>query len=393
MSRSVSARRRPPIFRSSASSSLLLLLGVLTGVLLFPAQLSAQVERTVDRGEQFTVERSRSSSFLRWSVDSFDARKLSLVETTLADTVGTDQFQFEALESGEATVELKLQQTTVLGPETTDTETIILRIREPAADSDETDGGTTPVGPPTVSDATIQDLQETDEAEGTRRNVPDPGNGDETTGLAGLDRERWNQIEDLIENERFQAARDIINERLNESRGTAKQRWHNKLAQSYLEAEEYEQAAAEWDTMVEQYERGPTAEWKLESAKALREAGMDDQAELTLLEIRHRHRGSDQWVNAMVELGELAIRRGNYERARTILESAREPLEGTSNPRLDLRLARLYDEYAPVRDYERAVSLYESAGEALRETDPEAAQQALDRARHLRENYVNFGFQ
>jgi predicted Zn-dependent protease len=93
----------------------------------------------------------------------------------------------------------------------------------------------------------------------------------------------------------------------------------------------------------------------------------------------------------MEMLADIALENNNVERARTILERAQSVLPGDQYPRLTLRLARLYDEYTPVRDYRRAVQLYRKAARQLEESDSEAARNARKRADYLTQNYVNFG--
>lgn len=393
MSRSISVKQLPPTFKFVARNKLLPVFLLFLSVLA-PAVLRADTsERTVTRGNTFTIERPRDSTFLKWTIDSFDARKLSLRETTMADTVGRDRFQFEALETGESTINLVLEQSTVFGNSVASTETIVVNVVEPGVSTgDRTGDNSDGSGAPRVSDETVERL--TEDPEESSPSPPSTAGTDNNgrADVAGLDREEWDQAQELIETERYEAARNIIEEQIQDARGTAKQRWQNELARTYMEQGQYEQAANQWEAMVEEFSNGPVAEWKYKAARAYREAGMNDQAELTLLEIRHRHRQAEQWVNAMIEMGEIAIDRGNYDRARSILETARKPLEDRDNPRLTLRLARMYDDFEPIRDYERAVRLYQSAGEALRDSDPEVSQEALDRAEYLRENYVNFGF-
>jgi len=402
MFKSISHRRQPRIFEFKRRSNVDVILFIIT-LFIFstsPTFAANSNRSTVSTrvGEMFTVEQPRESTFLRWNATGFERRLIRLRRTSLADTVGKDRFEFEALEKGSTQIRLQLIKSTVFGENQIDTRTVNVNIQSAEA----------PVGPgvnesenaedaPTVPDTIARKIREDQDS------LQSPGSGNSTsrqensqpgeTLLESLEESpEWQRVQDLIDRGQFPAARNIINQQIEESEGVRRRKWKDLLARSFQEQGQFQQAARTWQELIDTFPKGPVPEWRLSMARAYRRAGSNDQAELALLELRHRNQDAPQWVDAMVELGELAIERGNYERARTILENARGPLQGRNNPRLLLQLARIYDRYRPVRDYERAVRLYRRASSALEGKDQSSAETARKRAQYLEENYVNFGF-
>ncbi|MFP4687801.1 MAG: tetratricopeptide repeat protein, partial [bacterium] len=199
------------------------------------------------------------------------------------------------------------------------------------------------------------------------------------------------EVDELLELERFGPAREIINEQIDKTRDSILERWIEKLAESYVREENYQEAIEQYRVLIEEFPDRKQAQWLFNIADAYREDGEDDQAQLILLRIRYRHRNSQIWPRAMRSLAEILTADENYDRARRILEEIIEGQNRNRHPKTILTLARLYDRQPVVRDYERAVEYYQKAARLLEDDEPEDADQARSRARYIIENYLQFG--
>ncbi|MFB6355236.1 MAG: tol-pal system YbgF family protein, partial [bacterium] len=177
---------------------------------------------------------------------------------------------------------------------------------------------------------------------------------------SNVNEEAWNRANEMLKLKRYEPARKVIKEQLKEANASARWKWKNLLAKSYQKHRKNRQ---------------------------------DDKAELVLLRIRHRHRGTSSWPKAMIELGEISRTQGEFKRARQLLEKARRAYKQSNNPNLLLRLAELYDKHSGIRDYERAVKFYRQFANRVASSKPKKAKTARKRAEYLEKNYVKFGTQ
>ncbi len=207
----------------------------------------------------------------------------------------------------------------------------------------------------------------------------------------------WSSARDLRERGQYEAARDLIEENIenfspdDENDDSLQVFWREKLALNYMADENFGNAIEIWENLVDNHPGQDVARRLYMIARAQRADGAEDEADITLRLIRHRHRQRPEWVPAMLELGDLMEEQGDYEEARSLWEQAQQAAAPQYQADLFLRLAELYRGYREVRDFPRAVEYYRRAADLLVEEEPEKAEEINERAQHLVENYINYG--
>ncbi|MFB6345265.1 MAG: tol-pal system YbgF family protein [bacterium] len=345
------------------------------------AQNASQV-LSVRPGETFSISHPVNSSFHSWELESYDVRKLSLKLKQSADTIGNYRFVFQALENGQVTITLTKTLNTALTSETIDEHTVTVSIEErpeqPEPSPDEPEESPPP------------DTQETTETVTESESAPPPDQHDPDQGPPGVDQTAWNRAEELIETGNFQEARNIIDEQIQDAAGEKRQSWMELKARSFREEQNYDGALEVYRSMLDQFQDGPKAKWLHAIADINMQQDQPDQARLSYLEIRHRYPDSSQWPSTMINLAKLALDNNNVKRARRLLERARSRVNVRNHPEILMNLAEIYDRFSSVRDYPRAVELYERAASVFDDSDTQA-QAATDRAEYLKKNFLEFG--
>ena len=350
------------MFRSTGIRFSLLILIFLAGVTGFVLPARAEVYRR-PLGDTVVISRPLPSTFHRWEIEDFSGNYFQNVDEIVEEERQV-QFVFQAVEAGTESLHLRRLRRTAFVEEVDDTAQITLVSYAPEE--------------PDVPEEVEEPEEEIAEPE-----PEDPRDRAEREALA--------EVDELLEIERYEAARELIHQQIDGAEDEETEiRWLNKLAESYYAEEDFEQAIASWEEMVESFPEESPASWLYRIAESYREMDEDDEAELLLLRIRHRHRATYRWSDAMKMLAEIAIDRENYERAASILESLRAAYRQPTGDVL-LELARLYDRFEPVRDYERAVEYYRQAARQLQNEQPDRAREVNRRADYLEENYVGFG--
>ncbi len=355
------------IFKSTGIKFPLLILFLLAGVFgtFLPAR--AEVYRR-EIGDTVELTRPLTSIYHVWELEGFEGRFFELVDEVIHNGEQAE-FKFRALEAGTESFRLQRVRRTAFVEDVEDSREITMVAYIP----DEPDE------PDEPEDPVEEDLEEVEVVE-------------EEEIIAEAEYEVLAEVDELFELERYENARELINQQLDDPEDEqAEIRWLEKLAESYYLPEEFSEAIATWEEIIDSFPDESPVEWLYRIADSYREAGEDDEAELVLLRLRHRHRHTYRWSDAMKMLAEIAIDRDNHERAAGILEELRaayrEPVSGD----VLWQLARLYDRYEPVRDYEQAVEYYRRAARQLEANQPDRAEEANSRADYLLENYVEFG--
>lgn len=361
----------------------LLLIGVGTS----SAQQETTQSLTVDIEDTFSIERPIQSSFHSWELVDYDVRKVSLQQKIPADTPGRYRFVFEPLEIGRSQLVFRKKLNTALSSETLQNHVVSLTIEEERSDTPEESPQPSEDTQESVSDTPVAEPPETESEELETSEAPPEAEGD-----LDLDWSKWNEAQDLIESGYHDEARDIIDQRIGRTAGRKRQRWLNLKAKSFMDEEQYGEAVETWELMVERFNDGPQAKWLMSIAEAHRQNEAMDQAELALMQIRHRHSNQQEWPDAMISLAEMAIDRDNPKQAKKILQEARSRLPDRRNPDVLLKLAEVFDRYPNTRNYYRAVKLYENAARRFDNSDTRA-NMSRERADYLRENFLNFGTQ
>jgi TolA-binding protein len=365
------------------------------------AQDDASRSITVQPGDTFDVELSVDSSFHSWELVNYDVRTLSLIAKQPPSNVGNYRFVFETLRPGDADLHFRRNLNTAISTEELEEHFVTVRIQERG------EGRSEPEPPELIDQPDEQppspEPSPTENQEGTAPiedhsqpspEQPSPETPDQPENQSGpnADPDYWGRSNELIETGYYEEARELIQERVGRTAGETRQRWMNLEAQSYMEEENYEEAIAVWENMIEEFKQGPQARWLLSVAEAHRENGARDQAELALLEVRHHHQESSQWPEAMTRLARIAQDKDNPDRARRILEEARSRLDNRRHPDILMKLARIYDQYPSTRNYYKAVKLYQQAARGYDASDTRG-EEARKRASYLRDNFLNFGTQ
>lgn len=361
--------------------------GILLVLLFVATPLCAQQQtsssRTVTPGDTFAVDLPVESSFHAWELNDYDVRKLSLVSKEPPSGLGRYRFVFETLGQGQTSLEFQRLLETAISRETLENRTVNVTVREetPEPATEEPEAPDEEPSPSPEPEPEEPEPEPSPEEGGTQpATAPDPA------GSA------WDEANELIETGQHDEARDLIQEQIGDAAGEERQRWMNLVAESHMDQENYGEAIAQWEDMIDEFSQGPKAEWLRSVARAHRLNGANDQAELALIQIRHRHRDSPQWEEAMQELGNMALEDNNVERARELLEEVESSLSGRRNPEVLMQLAEIYDRYPPTRNYYKAVKLYQRAARRFDSSDTRG-RKAQKRASYLRENFLNFGTQ
>lgn len=374
------SRKKTENLVSAASAALVCLLFFVLGSSVARAQ-------TVNTraGETFTVSLTAGSSYQNWELDSYDENFVELENSERSDAEQQVEFIFRAVTAGttQLVFEKSIRTALVDRRQGSDTYQVIIEADRTTSES-EAESEFEPQSPSLETDYSASDRADTDSG-------------------SQLDRDDWAMVNEFIELEKFDAARETIREKIDEysedgrqsssqdNSNKLKRRWLTKLAESFEQAEEYEQAIETWQRLTEEFPEGPVARWLYSIAQNYRKLNDDDQAELVLLRIRHRHRDSPVWTKAMEMLGRIAIENGEMERARQLLEKAEQVYRSGDRPGLLLKLAEVYDRYEAVRDYAKAVRFYRRAADRLEDSQPDKAEKARRRARYLENNFVDFG--
>ncbi len=350
-----------------------------------PAGLTAVKRLQVKSGETFALTLSRESSYQSWRVNSDEQDLVNFQSRGTGKNSRDIRFIFRAGSPGTAHLVFKKSIETALVKKRLGSETYVVDISSvrPAKSTQ----------PATESRFKKPDWMK----KSPTRSSQAPSRNDRPQ----IDSQQWQLVEELIERKKFDPAREEIQKQIEKIKknaddgdtGPLQKRWLEKLAESYYLAEEYQQAIETWRRLIEQYPGATVPEWLYSIAQAYRKNDNDEQAELVLMRIQYKHRGSSIWTKAIKMLGSIAAEQGGIERARQLLEKARRVYKSRSNPLLTLKLAQIYDRFKAVRDYEKAVKYYRAAAQGLRTQAPEKAKKARRRAEYLVENFVNFGIE
>lgn len=331
---------------------------------------------SVQTGDTFVVKRPIDSSFHSWELDDYDVRKLSLIRKRPADTIGHYRFVFRTLSEGQVSLSFTKLLNTSLGSEELVNHTATVTIREEQ---------------PPRPESPEPEPEPTDDVEPEPTPAPEPVRPRQSHDApSGVDSEAWSQANDQIETGNYEEARELIDEQIAETAGRVRQEWMNLKAESYLDQENYAEAIGVWESMIDEFEQGPRAKWFNSIAEAQMKNDQPDQAQLSYMEIRHRFPDSTYWPEAMRELADIAVENDEIERARRLLERTRSRVNASEHPGLLLDLGEIYDRYPSIRDYPKAVRYYERAANVFDSSDTRA-RTANDRARYLKENFLQFG--
>lgn len=382
-----------PIFRLNVNSDLLFLASI---VLIISASVSpvlsqetTSLERPVQPGDTFEIPLNVNSSFHKWQVENYDVRTLSLQSRIPADTIGQYRFVFEALKSGVTEVEFIKLLDTAMSSEEIDQNVVSVEVDEstPESAGQDTDQ---PAEQPTEETTQDPGTEETEpEVEPEQTEAPE---SDQPETPGEVDATAWNEVQELIQTGHFEKARNMINDEADRAAGRAHQLWREKKAETYLKQDNYEEAINVWQKLIDDFSQGPKAKWLMSIAETHIKNDAPDEAELSLLEIRHRHRDSKEWAKAMKLLAQLAKNRDEINRAKEILEEAQSELSDRRNPDILMTLAEIYDKFPSARNYYKAVKFYRKAARRFDQSDTRS-QKAKDRAEYLTKNFLNFGTQ
>lgn len=359
-----------PIYRYPENKLLFFLLSGLLVLCIF--NLPARGETLqLAVGETLTISRSLPSTFHSWELNNFEGNYFKFEEES--DFLeGSVRYKFKAVEAGTENFQIRRVRRSSFTEEIEDTEAVSLVAHIP----DEPGG---------------KEVAEEQEVSTEEKNQAGKEDSSESPG-ENIDYEVLAEVNELLDLERFEPAREIINEQLNKTGNKQlKKQWLDKLAESYFRAEEYEEAIETREEMIDQFPEESPAGWLYQIARAYRENNEPDEAELSLMRIRHRYRNASRWPDAMQQLAEIAIERKNYQRAANLLKELENKYEKPVPGEILFQLARLYDQFEPVRDYEQAVDYYQLAARRLRNDNPDLSEEAADRASYLMDNYVEFG--
>ncbi|MGM0380960.1 MAG: tetratricopeptide repeat protein [bacterium] len=319
-------------------------------------------------GDEISISRPLASAFQKWELYNFEEQNFKMTgkSTDSRRTV----FKFQADRAGTETFQVRRLRRTAFSGDFEKVEDITLVAEFPRVES------------------------RSSSSQSSSQSEQSAGGDNRQSSEVQFERNIVEEVDELLELEKFESAREIINNQLDEVEDKrARRQWMNKLAQSYYRAEEYAEAVDVWRDMIDRFSEMSPARWLYEIARSHKKNNEEDSAELTLLKIRHRYRNSSRWPEAMKMLAEIASEKENYERAVEILEQLRAIYGDSITGEVLLDLARLYDRFEAIRDYEQAVQYYRRAADKLENTSPESAKQARTRADYLVDNYVKFGVQ
>lgn len=366
--------------------SAVFLLGFLLAATPLCAQQKTSSSLTAAPNDTFAVELPVESSFHAWELSDYDVRKLSLKSKRPPGGVGSYRFVFEAVGEGQTTLRFRRLLETAISQETLENRTINVTVRENTSESVGQESDQVDEEP---EQATPSPEPQPEESPGPLPPEPSP---EDETDASDPEGSAWDEALELIETGQHDETRDLIQEEIGRAAGRDRQRWMNLMAESYMDQENYGEAIAQWEQMIEEFSQGPKAKWLRSVARAHRRNDATDQAELALIQIRHRHRDSPHWEEAMQELADMALAENNVQRTRELLEEVESSPSGRRNPEVLVQLAEIYDRYPPTRNYYKAVKLYQRAARRFDSSDTRS-RKARERASYLRENFLNFGTQ
>ncbi|GEM_PF-5484071 len=379
------------IFKLNGKSrlSILLLFCFLAGLFIFsfsPAVVAA--DYTLEVGEELQLELELSSRHEDWEVEAYDDSILELETQEKAVSPRRVKFMFLGLSEGTTEVSLVKRMTTRLVDREIDSRSYTVEVIAPLPDEPE---------PEPDEDPEPEEPEEVAEEYHINLDFSDYNISDRAMAVSDTVHRDWSNARNLRERGLYEAARELIEEKIenfnpnDENEDSLLIFWREKLALNYMADDEYESAIGVWENLIEDYPRRDVARWLYMIALAQRAEGLDDEAEITLLQIRHRHRGKAEWIPAMYELGDLMEEEAEYEEARSIWEQALRVASPRYQADLFQRLAELYSRQREVRDFPRAVDYYRQAVELLAEEEPDKADELRTKAQYLVENYIDYG--